>query len=871
MPSQESRQHLPVLPPGYEYLKRISAGAQGVVWLVRNTNMGKPGRHEAIKILCPMNSPHTYNKLNMQRFCQEISTLATLSHPNIVTIYCAKPDDVYFIMEYLPGGSFAQMLNEPDLSLFKAVEYVAQIAEGLHFAHTKGLVHRDLKPQNILFSSSLIPKITDFGLAKVFEHNDDATHSCVSLGTPHYMAPEQWEDSKTVDHRCDIWALGVMLYQILTKQLPFIGKNGANLMYSVLNTPITPPHKIVSNLPKLGILLEPVCMRSLEKVREKRYEDAQEMAYILKEILKRCPPTAEERLRQETLEKKTTRRFAKYEDELHSTNILEISEKIKPTTDFRSSDEEGLHTTNVMEVSRNKDHTTSFRDIKLEPGFQNREKSSLSFQDEKPSNKNVEQAREVGPSEGASVSFFEKIQEKKQLILTCAALFIIFCVYLKLKPPSLSSLRDDIAYGDENTQLASFKILKNRKDHNEKYLEILILALNSEYDKVQSQAAILLKKLASSKLRSEMIEKLIVVSQNKKDEMGEIVYNKRAQVLALEVLGEIEAQKAEEKIYLIARSSKFSVKIRKAAVDSLLIINPKYKKKYSWFEGEWCMHSSLRRKGYVKVGNRWCRLNEIGKNMQEEARFKILDTLTRILKLENVEYDVQSKIQALEILGKMKAKEAEDAIYTLIAKKGVDKKLRQVAIKNLLLIAPDYSKDYAYQGGLWQTTKSLTQKGYMKINNQWVHYRRFLEQAEKQYREAKKYQSRQERFRRSWKEELLKKNFDQKALEVWAKNLDLYKNCVNILPMMGEHIRHSATFEEKVFRETLGLLQELESTLQNLPKIKSYLIRSKLDHFYLQAAKWKWTTTKYLDQIENLQKKNKKNLDLLLQKIASSY
>lgn len=271
--------NLPKLPPGYEYIKCIGSGGQGTVWLVVNKNMGESGRHEAVKILQPMSDK------DQQRFRMEISTLASLSHPNILTIYFADPLQNYFIMEYLPKGSLANILSNPKISLLQKIKIFEQIAIGLAFAHSRGLVHRDLKPCNILFSQNMIPKITDFGLAKYSHQKEGITAQKISLGTPEYMAPEQWADSKEADHRSDIWSLGVILYEILAMRRPFIEKSLAALMHECIMKPVIAPHLVAPKLEELGMVIEPICLKCLEKDINKRYQHTQELLKDLQEAL----------------------------------------------------------------------------------------------------------------------------------------------------------------------------------------------------------------------------------------------------------------------------------------------------------------------------------------------------------------------------------------------------------------------------------------------------------------------------------------------------------------------------------------------------------------------------------------------------------
>lgn len=269
--------NLPQLPPGYEYVRELSAGNYGIVWLVHNNNVK---RDEAIKIL------FRKGETDYHRFCREIETIATLNHPNIVTVYYAKPDELYFIMEYLET-SFSSWLKQKDFSSYEGIKYLYQVAKGLHFAHEKDLIHRDLKPGNILFTKDMTPKITDFGLVKntglAGVGQDDLTGS-LSVGTPRYMSPEQWEDSKVIDCRSDVWSLGVMLYEVIAKENPFADLSGFQLADAIIRKPILPPSQINKKVSLWDKIAEPICMRALNRDLGKRYQTAYEMAKDLEKI-----------------------------------------------------------------------------------------------------------------------------------------------------------------------------------------------------------------------------------------------------------------------------------------------------------------------------------------------------------------------------------------------------------------------------------------------------------------------------------------------------------------------------------------------------------------------------------------------------------
>ncbi|WP_372368045.1 protein kinase [Candidatus Uabimicrobium sp. HlEnr_7] len=269
--------NLPELPAGYEYVRELSSGNYGIVWLVHNNNVK---RDEAIKIL------FRKGETDYHRFCREIETMATLNHPNIVTVYYAKPDELYFIMEYLET-SFSSWLKQKECSSYEGIKHLYQVAKGLHFAHEKELIHRDLKPGNVLFTKDMVPKITDFGLVKNTGFSsageDDLTGS-LSVGTPRYMSPEQWEDSKVIDCRSDIWSLGVMLYEVIAKENPFADLSGFQLADAIIRKPILLPSQVNVNPNLWDKIAEPICMKALNRDLNKRYQTAYEMAKDLEKI-----------------------------------------------------------------------------------------------------------------------------------------------------------------------------------------------------------------------------------------------------------------------------------------------------------------------------------------------------------------------------------------------------------------------------------------------------------------------------------------------------------------------------------------------------------------------------------------------------------
>ncbi|UCH19389.1 MAG: serine/threonine protein kinase, partial [Deltaproteobacteria bacterium] len=202
-------------------------------------------------------------------------------HPNIVTIFDAggEQDLAYIAMEYLEGENLEKYTKKDNLfPIIKVIEYMADIADALDYAHEKGIVHRDIKPANIMLLKSGVVKITDFGVARITATSQ--TQTGIVKGTPYYMSPEQFSGQK-VDGRSDIFSLGIMMFQLLTGELPFKGENPAALMHHIMNKPHPDPKTIN---PKILTPIVTVIDKALEKNREHRYQRAALISEHLREI-----------------------------------------------------------------------------------------------------------------------------------------------------------------------------------------------------------------------------------------------------------------------------------------------------------------------------------------------------------------------------------------------------------------------------------------------------------------------------------------------------------------------------------------------------------------------------------------------------------
>lgn len=248
----------------YTIIERIGAGGMADVYLAKDTVLK---RNVAMKILPPEFSRDPERVL---RFEKEVRNLAALSHPNIVTVYDVGCDDGYhyYTMELLSGGDLKQRIQQ-GLTPVESLDIFKQIADALRFAHSKGLIHRDIKPKNILFDDEQRPLLTDLGIAKAIGSNTHMTKTGMIIGTPHYMSPEQAR-GKTVDHRSDLYSLGVVFYEMLTGSVPYEAEDTFAIGYMHINDP-TPM------LPSSFSEYQPFIDRLMAKHVENRFVDAGEL------------------------------------------------------------------------------------------------------------------------------------------------------------------------------------------------------------------------------------------------------------------------------------------------------------------------------------------------------------------------------------------------------------------------------------------------------------------------------------------------------------------------------------------------------------------------------------------------------------------
>jgi WD40 repeat protein/predicted Ser/Thr protein kinase len=274
---------------GYTILGELGRGGMGVVYKAYDPELK---RTVALKVL--LAAEHA-SKQDIQRFFREAASAARLQHPNIVPIHELKTHEGrhYYTMDYVKGKPLDRLFEENALDVRQGVTLLEKVARALHHAHLHGVVHRDLKPGNIIVTHDGDPKVMDFGLAKVLGDTPGSgtlTQSGVSIGTPEYEAPEQALGlNKDVDARTDVYALGCILYELMAGVPPFIGSNAMQTLRLHIEADPTPPSRRGI---KVSADLETICLKCLEKDPNRRYQTAEGLADDLARFLKGEPISA---------------------------------------------------------------------------------------------------------------------------------------------------------------------------------------------------------------------------------------------------------------------------------------------------------------------------------------------------------------------------------------------------------------------------------------------------------------------------------------------------------------------------------------------------------------------------------------------------
>lgn len=265
--------------PGYDVLEVLGRGGMGIVYKAIDRQLG---RHVAIKMVAagPMITESARG-----RFQSEARAVAVLQHPHIAQVYRAETIErrPYFVMEFIDGGPLsARIAGEPQPPRY-AAELVAKLADAIQFSHEKNVLHRDLKPGNVLLTQAGEPKVADFGLAKFLDGDDSSTKTGEILGTPGYMSPEQAGGVvKNIGAGSDIYSLGAILYELLTGRPPFRTPDPLRTVLMVISEDPVPPRTLQPTVPKD---LETICLKCLEKSPAKRYPTAGELSADLRRFL----------------------------------------------------------------------------------------------------------------------------------------------------------------------------------------------------------------------------------------------------------------------------------------------------------------------------------------------------------------------------------------------------------------------------------------------------------------------------------------------------------------------------------------------------------------------------------------------------------
>ncbi len=283
--SAASTGELPVVR-GYELLSLLGRGGMGIVYKARQLSLKR-----LVALKMTLGGLHTSAE-ELARFRAEAEAVACLQHPNIVQVYEVgdQAGCPYFALEFVDGGSLHKRLAGAPQPSQAAAQLLEVLARATHYAHERGIVHRDLKPSNVLLTQEGIAKITDFGLAKQLQEDIERTQSGTILGTPSYMAPEQARGKpKEIGPAADIYALGAILYEMLTGRPPFKAETPWDTLQLVIAQEPVPPSRLH---PKVARDLETICLKCLEKEPRKRYSSSHDLAEDVRRFLAREPIVA---------------------------------------------------------------------------------------------------------------------------------------------------------------------------------------------------------------------------------------------------------------------------------------------------------------------------------------------------------------------------------------------------------------------------------------------------------------------------------------------------------------------------------------------------------------------------------------------------
>ena len=255
----------------------LGQGGMARVYRGKQANLD---RYVAIKVLPPY---YAADPAFVERFKLEAKAMARLSHPNIVTVHDAGEENgrLFIIMEYIGGGTLKDRMRSA-MTLREITRVVHEVASALTYAHAQSVVHRDVKPVNVLMDTTGRAVLSDFGIAKVLATSAAITHAGAGVGTPEYMSPEQCRGGGSVDARSDIYALGVMLYELLTGRTPFVADNYTALAHAHIYEAPPPPSQLN---PRISPAVQSVILKALEKNPADRFQKATELAGALEQAV----------------------------------------------------------------------------------------------------------------------------------------------------------------------------------------------------------------------------------------------------------------------------------------------------------------------------------------------------------------------------------------------------------------------------------------------------------------------------------------------------------------------------------------------------------------------------------------------------------
>ena len=267
----------------YDILGEIARGGMGIVYRARQRSLK---RIVALKV---MKEGENASEKQIRRFKRETEAAAKLQHPNIVAVHevgCHEGFH-YFTMDLIEGDPLDAIVKRSEkLPVERVLQVVMEVAQAIHYAHGKGIIHRDLKPANVLLDTDGHPKVTDFGLAKNIDHKSMLTKTGAVVGTPFYMPPEQARGDVDIDQRADVYALGVILYELLTLKLPFHGETTMEVYHKILEEDPLPPRKHDSRIDRD---VDTIVLKAMEKDLTRRYQTAQELAEDVQRYLNGDP------------------------------------------------------------------------------------------------------------------------------------------------------------------------------------------------------------------------------------------------------------------------------------------------------------------------------------------------------------------------------------------------------------------------------------------------------------------------------------------------------------------------------------------------------------------------------------------------------